>query len=169
MADLCLRNATADDAAAIVAIWNPVIRDTLLTVRADEMTEQDIVDLIARNQGDGHAFLVATTQDGAIAGFATYTHFRDGPGYAHTKEHSIYICPDHQGDGTGELMLNAIEDHVRAHGGRVLVGSITGDNQPSQDFHDRNGYGKWATLPGIGCKFGEYHDITLWGKDLTQA
>jgi L-amino acid N-acyltransferase YncA len=54
-----IRDARPTDAAAIAAIWNPIIRDTDITFNPVEKTEAEIAALIADRQAAGHAFLVA--------------------------------------------------------------------------------------------------------------
>lgn len=82
---MILRRARPDDARAICDIWNAVIRDTLITFTSAEKTPASVgADILSRGAG----FQIAE-QDGHIIGFATYFPFRGGPGYAHTKEHTI--------------------------------------------------------------------------------
>lgn len=160
-----LRDATDEDAAAIAAIWNPIIRETAATFWPDERSPTEIARKIARHQAQGHAFLVALN-DGDLAGFAFCGQFRGGAGYARSTEHSIYVAPDAQGMGTGRALLCAIEGHARHGGARLSIGAITGDNGGSIRFHERMGYARWGLIPAAGWKFGRFHDLVLMGKDL---
>ncbi len=82
-----IRAARAQDATALAAIWNPVIRDTAITFTPLEKTPAAIAAMI----GERACFLVAE-EEGAVLGFASYGQFRGGPGYARAQEHS-----DHPG------------------------------------------------------------------------
>lgn len=94
-----VRQARAADAAAIAELWNGFIRDTAVTFTTLEKTEEGIAaDIAAR----GFCFVVAEA-DGALLGFATCFAFRGGPGYAHTKEHSVMLAEVARGQGVGPL------------------------------------------------------------------
>ena len=83
-----IRAASEADIPAILAIWNPMIRDALITFNSVEKTADDLRVLLVQKAHEGHAFLVAE-RDGVAVGFATYRQFRSDLGYRHTVEHSI--------------------------------------------------------------------------------
>jgi len=161
-----IRDATAGDAAGIAAIWNPIIRDTVISFWPTERSEDEIAAMIAARQAAGHAFLVSEGPAG-IEAFASYTQFRSGGGYAKALEHSIHALPASRGRGLGAALLAAVEDHARARGGRLMIGGITGSNEGSLRFHERHGYARWGFIPAAGWKFGQFHDLVLMGKDLS--
>ena len=160
-----LRDATPDDAPGIAAIWNPIIRDTVITFWPTERSLPEIGQMIRDRQAAGHAFLVA--DDGRrIAGFATYTQFRGGAGYTRSMEHSVSIAADMHGSGLGRRMMAAVHDHARARGHRIMVAGITGSNQGSIEFHRRLGYVENGRIPNAGSKFDQFHDLVLMSFDL---
>jgi phosphinothricin acetyltransferase len=161
-----IRDATPDDAPAIAAIWNPVIRDTAITFNPVEKSLSDLATLITDRQAVGHAFLVAETS-GRIAGFATYAQFRSGAGYARSMEHTILLSPDAQGKGLGRALLAAIEDHARSAGAISLLAGISAENPAGRAFHARMGYTQVAILQRVGFKFGRAMDLVLMQKFLS--
>lgn len=161
-----IRNATADDAPGIAAIWNPVIRDTAITFNAAEKSEAEVATLIRDRQQAGHAFLVAD-EDGDIAGFATYAQFRGGVGYARTMEHTILLSPKAQGAGLGRALMTAIEAHARAAGAISIFAGVSAENPAGQAFHAHMGYVQVAILQRVGFKFGRAMDLVLMQKFLT--
>ncbi|MCC5967113.1 MAG: N-acetyltransferase [Natronohydrobacter sp.] len=163
---LTLRHATPDDAPAIAAIWNPIIRDTVITFNPLERSAEEIAAMIAARQGAGRAFLVAE-QDGTCLGFASYDQFRPGPGNARSMEHTINLAPEARGKGAGRALLAALEDHARAAGHHLMIAAITGSNAASIRFHEVLGYIHVGTMPQLGWKFGKYHDLVLMQKFLT--
>ena len=81
-----IRRAKADDAGSIAAIWNHVIRDTSQTFTT---AAKDPVALAVQIV-DQPCFVAEGA--GAVLGFVIYGQFRNGPGYAHTMEHSIHVA-----------------------------------------------------------------------------
>lgn len=160
-----IRDALPQDAAAIGAIWNPIIRDTAITFWPTERDDDSIAALIRDRQAAGHGFFVAEIGE-AVAGFASYAQFRAGAGYARSLEHTINLGPAARGRGISAALLQRVEDHARAAGGRLMIGAITASNQASLRFHARSGYAEWGRIPAAGWKFGAFHDLVLMGKDL---
>jgi len=162
---MTIRPATAQDAAAICAIWNPVIRDTEITFNAVEKTPADIVQSLADKAALGHGFLVAE-EGGDLLGFATYGQFRSGIGYRHTVEHTIILGPHGHGRGIGRALMAAIEDHARAGGAHSMFAGVSSGNPSGVAFHAALGYREIAMLPEVGFKFGRWFDLHLMQKML---
>ncbi|WP_299364417.1 GNAT family N-acetyltransferase [uncultured Paracoccus sp.] len=161
-----IRSARAADAPGIAAIWNPIIRDTVVTFWPTEREPGEIAEMIAARQSQGHAFLVAEGTEG-ITGFAATTQFRGGAGYARTLEHTVHVAPHCRGQGLGRALMAAIQDHSRQGGARNLIGAVTASNGESLTFHARLGFTEWGRIPNAGWKFGQFHDLVFVGKDLT--
>ena len=155
-----IRPARASDAGGIASIWNPIIRDTTITFNPVEKSEPEIAALMNTRQAEGHAFLVAET-GGKVLGFASYSQFRPGPGYARCMEHSLYLAPQARGEGLGRALMDALAKHARARPMRMLIGAMTESNTNSVAFHARLGFVEVAHIPDAGWKFGRYHDLVL--------
>lgn len=160
------RFAVAADIPALLAIWNPVIRDTAVTFNSVEKTPADLAQMIADKSAAGHAFLVAE-DNGVIHGFASYGPFRAGVGYARTMEHTIVLGPDARGRGIGRALLHAIEDHARAGGAHSIFAGVSADNPQGRAFHAAMGYTHVVTLREVGYKFGRTLDLHLMQKFLS--
>ncbi len=161
-----IRAARNADLAAILAIWNPVIRDTLVTFNATEKSEADLAAMIGERVAAGYAFLVAE-EGGTLAGFATYSQFRGGIGYARTMEHTVILSPAAHGRGIGRALMAAVEDHARNGGAHSMFAGVSGANPEGRAFHAAIGYREVATLREVGWKFGRYLDLVLMQKLLT--
>lgn len=161
-----IRPATAADIPAILAIWNPLIRDTMVTFNAAEKSPDELAAMLAAKEADRYPFLVADT-GGAIAGFATYGQFRGGVGYARAMEHTILLGPDARGRGIGRALMQAIEHHARERGAHSLIAGVSGGNPDGRAFHAAIGYREVAIVPEVGWKFGRFWDLVLMQKILT--
>lgn len=160
-----IRAAVKADADAIAALWNPIIRDTVITFTSAEKTQAEVGALIATRAAAGHAFLVAE-DGGMLLGFASFFPFRAGPGYARTMEHSVNLAPQAWGRGLGRALMAALEDAARARGVNTLIGAVSAENIGSIAFHERLGYTEAGRLRAVGWKFGRFHDLVFMQKFL---
>ncbi|MCV6585194.1 MAG: GNAT family N-acetyltransferase [Marinibacterium sp.] len=158
-----IRPARAGDADAIAAIWNTVIRDTLITFTSTPKTTAEIIALI---HARGPAMLVLDC-GGQVQGFALFGPFRSGPGYAHVAEHSLYLAPELRGQGQGAALLAQLEDAARQQGISILVAAISGANPRAVTFHAAHGFAQTGHLPGLGRKGGHILDLVLMQKTLS--
>ena len=155
-----IRAATAADAPAITAFWNPQIRDTLVTFNSIEKTDEEVATMIATRR----AFFVV--EEGGVIGFATYDQFRGGVGYARTMEHTVILAPDAQGRGWGRALMQTLEDHARANGVHSMIAGVSGGNENGCAFHAALGYARVGTVAQAGHKFDQYWDLVLMQKVL---
>lgn len=162
-----IRMAVADDAADLAVLWNPWIRDSVITFNSDEKTATDIADMIAARHTARHAVFVATGADDRVLGFATYAQFRSGIGYATCMEHTIVLAPQARGKGAGRALMAAVETHAHDHGAHQMIAGITGENTAACAFHAALGYALIATIPQAGFKFNRFLDLVLMQKFLT--
>ncbi len=153
---MILRAARTADAAAIAAIWNPVIRDTLFTFTTTEKSAADVATLIAT----ARAAIVAE-HDGAIAGFALLDPFRPGPGYARTLEVSVHLAPAARGKGTGRSLVDRLAGLAASQNAGSLWAAVSGKNPTALDFFERVGFAPVAVLPGVGWKNDRWLDLHL--------
>jgi phosphinothricin acetyltransferase len=160
-----IRAATPSDAAGLADLWNPWIRDTAITFNAQEKTPDDIARMIADRQAAGHGFLLA--EDAGLLGFATYSQFRGGIGYATCMEHTIILSPLARGRGVGRALMQAVEDHARDAGAHQMIGGVSGENPEGRAFHAAIGYREIAVVREAGFKFGRFMDLVLMQKFLT--
>ncbi|MCF6233313.1 MAG: N-acetyltransferase family protein [Rhodobacteraceae bacterium] len=159
------RQARMADVIAIRDITNAAIRDTLTTFTTAECGETEIAADIALRWA---AYQVALLDD-QVVGFATYDTFRDGPGYAHTKELSIHLTANARRRGLGRALMRRLEE-VAVHAGvRVLVAGISGANPEAQVFHAACGFEEVGRMAQVGYKSGQWLELVLMQKVLLVA
>ena len=123
-----VREMTIDDYDAVVEVW----------ARAGlpyRPFGRDAKDRIAIElSGDSAIFLLAE-EDGKIVGTALCTH--DGrKGWINR----LAVDPEHQGKGTGALLVEEAERRFTAKGIKVFACQIMADNIGSQEFFSHLGY-----------------------------
>jgi len=160
-----IRPATEKDSDAIVAIWNPVIRDSQATFNSQPKTTAMISADIQAKHADGRAFLVAL-DGGDLLGFATYGQFRVSNGYRHAMEHTVILAPQSHRRGIGQKLMTEIEDHARKQGHHVMIAAISHTNATAIAFHTGLGYDKVGHLRQVGRKFDCWFDLVLMQKIL---
>jgi phosphinothricin acetyltransferase len=161
---MIIRPASAGDLGAIMALWNPIIRDTAVTFTSEEKTADGLATMIATRRAAGQEFFVA--EDDGFLGFATYAQFRGGNGYAHAMEHTIILDPAARGQGAGRLLMAHLECHARAGGAHTLIAGVSGGNAEGVAFHTAIGFHTVAVIPEVGRKFGRWYDLVLMQKML---
>lgn len=158
-----IRAVTPTDVDAILAIWNPIIRDTVSTFNSEEKTRSGLLTYFRGKEKADEPFFVAE-DGGEILGFATYGPFRGGVGYRHTFEHTIMVDPDGGGRGVGRALLKAVEVHAEKRGAHSLMAGVSGENDAGISFHKVMGYQEIARLPEVGRKFNRWFDLVLLQK-----
>ncbi|MCB5408435.1 GNAT family N-acetyltransferase [Pseudogemmobacter faecipullorum] len=166
MAEPVIRPVCAGDAPAIVALWNPWILETAVTFNPAPKAPGDITALLAARQAAGHGFYLAEDAAGDVLGFAGYSQFRAGEGYARSMEHTVILRPGARGRGLGRALMRRLEDHARAAGHHLMIAGVSGENPAGRAFHEAIGYQLWGSIPGAGYKFGRHMDLWLLGKVL---
>jgi len=156
-----VRTATHEDAGAICAIWTPQILDTVVTFNSEPYSGEQVAQMIAARP----CFLVIEV-NGTVLGFASYSQFRGGIGYAHTMEHTIILAPEASGQGAGRALMQVLMDHARAADTHVLVAGVCAENAAGVAFHSALGFEQVAVLPEVGRKFDRWMDLVLMQKRL---
>ena len=156
-----IRAAVPEDATALVALWNPWIRETAVTFNAVEKTEADVQAMIAVRD----CFLVYINN--GLQGFATYSQFRGGIGYATCMEHTVILSPTARGMGAGRALLAGVEAHAKAAGAHQMIAGVSGENPEGRAFHAALGYHEVAIIRDAGFKFGRFMDLVLMQKFLS--
>jgi L-amino acid N-acyltransferase len=160
-----IRPATEADIPALLAIWNPVIRDTTIIFATEEKTAPAVAAMIAARRAAGREFFVAA-EGGRVLGFASYDQFRAGDGYATAMEHTVMMAPEARGQGTGRALMVALEAHARGAGAHTMQAGVSGENAEAIGFHERLGYREVGRVPESGRKFGRWLDLVILQKML---
>lgn len=162
---LSIRAARTTDAASIAEIYaHHVCHGTAsfdTKPRSDAATAEKIADCAAR----GWPFLVCE-RDGVLLGYAYAAQFRDRPAYGLTCEDSVYVHPDHLGQGVGSALLTALIEAATAAGFRQMLAVIGGAEPASAALHARLGFVEVGRMRSIGRKFGRWLDTLFMQRAL---
>ena len=160
-----IRQAEAGDCPEICALWNTMIRDTVVTFTTREKRPGELARTLDGKTEAGQPFLLARDR-GALLGFTTYGQFRNGPGYVRTMESTIMIEPGARGKGLGRRLMHHLERHASERGIHSIFAGVSAENEGAAQFHRKCGFQEVACLREVGFKFGRWHDLILLQKFL---
>jgi len=166
MDDILVRPSTDADVAQIAAIYSHHVLHGVATFETDTPDVSEI----ARRRSDvlsrGLPWLVAEV-DGRVDGYAYAAPYRPRAAYRFTLEDSIYIHPNHLGQGIGKLLLPELIAQCEAHGAKQMIAVIGGaDNPGSIRLHEKFGFRHAGRLQSVGFKFERWLDTLLMQRPL---
>lgn len=162
---MIVRDATDDDLAAIVAIFNHAVRETTAVFSGIETDIPARAEWVAARRAKAFPVLVAEAK-GRVVGFAAYDQFRSFPGYRFAVEHSVYVDPSARRQGTARALMTALITDARGRGLHVMIGGIDADNAGSIALHEGLGFVETGRLPEVGAKFGRWLSLVFMQLQL---
>jgi len=163
-----IRDAVADDAAAIAAIYNHYVLTTSISFEEQAVTDSEMQQRIADIQRGGLPWLVAEL-DGVLVGYAYATKWRVRHAYRFSVESSVYLAPDLAGKGLGTALYQQLLGRLSASGYHRVIGGVALPNAASVALHEKMGFEKVAQFREVGFKFGRWIDVGYWEKSLASA
>jgi L-amino acid N-acyltransferase YncA len=168
LADLALvsiRAARLSDARAVAAIYAHHVAHGTASFDTVPRSQADVAARIEQCSSRGWPFLVAESGE-EVLGYAYATQFRDRPAYRSTCENSIYIHPDHLGQGVGQRLLDALVMAAVESGFRQMIAVIGGAEPASIALHARAGFVEAGRMRAVGRKFGQWLDTVYMQRSL---
>lgn len=165
-AGLLIRDATAEDAPAIQAIYAHHVETGLASF---EELAPSVAEMIARQgtaRAGGYPYLVAV-RDGVVLGYAYATAYRPRRAYRFTVEDSVYVRDGLAGQGIGSILLAALIARCEAGPWRQMIAVIgNSGNAASIALHRRFGFRDVGVLRSVGYKHGQWVDTVLMQRTL---
>jgi phosphinothricin acetyltransferase len=162
---LGVRLGTAADAGEVRAIYGAVVETSATSFELVVPSEAEMAARIVDRQPD-HPWLVAEV-DGRIAGYAYAGRFSGRAAYDWSVETSIYLADRAQGRGIGRTLYGGLLGVLAAQGYRQALGGVALPNPASVALHEGLGFVRVGVYRAVGWKFGVWHDVEWWQRDLT--
>ncbi len=159
-----IRQATPEDAAAIVALYAPYVTGTSVTFEYDVPTVEDYRHRIEEITQFFPFFLLL--EDGQPAGYAYAHFFHERKAYQWMCETSVYVGQGHHRKGYASLLYERLLDALRRQGFCQAVAILGCPNEPSERFHQAMGFALLGTFARAGYKLGQWHDVKWYGYCL---
>src|SRR6185503_10304512 len=106
-----IRKAYPGDAQDICDIYNPYVRDTIITFEQDPVAPAEMSGRIRAVSAD-YPWLVAEA-DRSVVAYAYATRWRTRAAYDRTVESTIYVRSGATGSGIGYSLYTALLDELR--------------------------------------------------------
>ena len=156
--------ATADDAAAVLAVYAPYVESSPASFETHPPAE-DVMRERIRSVMPRYPWLVAQ-REGRIVGYAYGGAYRTRPAYRWTVETSVYIAADAHRTGVGRALYDVLLEGLTRQGYVTALAGVTLPNDGSIALHESFGFQRLGTMPRVGLKFGQWRDVGWWYRDL---
>jgi phosphinothricin acetyltransferase len=159
-----IRLATEPDAAAVLAIYAPMVRETATSF---EVVPPTVPQMAARmvDRQPAYPWLVAE-EAGSVTGYAYAGPFAARASYLWSVETSVYLAEDARGKGVGRALYVALFELLTAQGYRRVMAGIALPNPASVALHEKLGFTPVGTYRNVGWKLGAWRDVSWWQRGL---
>jgi phosphinothricin acetyltransferase len=162
-----IRDASAEDCAAICEIYNFYITGTVITFDEQAMLPSSWEEKLRHVKDLNLPFIVATSDSGELLGFAYLAPWRQKSAYRRTVENTIYLKHSAVGQGIGPSLLDELLRLGKEAGIKEVVAVISdSEADTSIRMHKQFGFKKVGQLPGVGNKFSRWLGVILMQKSL---
>ena len=161
MSAVTIRAAAVDDAAAIAAIYNHYVCETVVTFEEEPVDSGEMATRIGQVADAGLPWLVAE-RAGVVVGFAYAAPWKERSAYRYSVECTVYLAPGLEGRGIGSALYSALFELLAQAGVHAVIAGIALPNERSVALHENFGMTKVAQFKEVGFKFGRWVDVGYW-------
>lgn len=160
-----IRPARADDAAAIVAIYAPIVRDTAISFELAPPSVDEVRERIGKTLRD-LPWLVAEDAQGRLDGYVYASRHRERPAYQWSVDVTAYVRDGARRTGVGKGLYLVLFSELVALGYFQAFAGIAIPNPASVALHESLGFQPIGIYRQVGFKLGAWHDVGWWQKEL---
>ncbi|RQP22925.1 arsinothricin resistance N-acetyltransferase ArsN1 family B [Piscinibacter terrae] len=162
---MTLRVANPDDAAAIAAIYAPIVANTTISFELEPPTVDEMRTRI-RNTLQHLPWLVSLDAAGAVNGYVYAGKHRERAAYQWSVDTTAYVREDARGQGVGRRLYQALFDALADLGYFQAFAGIALPNAASVGLHEAMGFEPLGVYRQVGYKLGSWRDVGWWQKVL---
>lgn len=159
-----IREARPEDAAAIQAIYAPVVTGTAISFEEVPPTIDEMRERIATTLPT-YPYLVAV-RDQRVVGYAYASQHRARAAYRWAVDVTVYVAQGERRTGVGRSLYNRLLPLLSRQGFNAAYAGIALPNAGSVGLHERLGFRHIGTFPSVGFKLGQWHDVGYWRLEL---
>jgi phosphinothricin acetyltransferase len=162
-----IRLARPGDAADMLVIYAPVVRDTVISFELQVPSGDEMRARIEKTLAT-HPWLVEE-RDNRVVGYAYASQHRARAAYQWSVDVSCYVHPDARGKGVGGGLYRALLAILRRQGFQSAFAGIALPNAASVRLHESVGFTPIGVYRESGFKLGAWHDTGWWQCRLGDA
>lgn len=149
----------AEHRGSVMAIFNHYVTHGF-AVYFDQPVPESFYDRMLEFTG-GLPAVAARDASGRVVGFGTLRPYHPAGSFRRTAEIAYFLHHDHTRKGLGGLLLQHLLEAGRQRGIVNIIASVSSRNEPSLEFHRKQGFRESGRLLRIGNKHGQEFDIVL--------
>jgi L-amino acid N-acyltransferase YncA len=157
-----IRLATPEDAAAVLAIYAPIVRDTAISFEVEPPTLVEMAERIATTLQ--HLPWLVCDRQGEILGYVYASAHRARAAYQWSVDVTVYIHPAARRTGIGRALYTALFALLALQGFFQCFAGITLPNPASVGLHESLGFQAIGIYRRVGYKRGAWHDVGWWQR-----
>lgn len=162
-----IRLATDDDAAAVAAIYGPVVEGTAISFETEPPDAEEIRRRI-RDTLMAYPWLVFECNADVI-GYAYASRHRARAAYQWSVDTSAYVDEKFRRRGVGHALYLSLLAVLEAQGFVNAYAGIALPNPASVTLHERVGFTPLGVYRGVGYKLGAWRDVGWWQRPLSRV
>ena len=155
-----IRLARQEDLARLNSIYNWAVEHTVATFDLEPRSWDQALAWYNLHQDPYYPLCVLETK-AEIAGWGSISPFHPRPAYRRSGEFSVYVAPDFQHKGFGNILLGWLCREAEKLGYHTLLGLITASNKASLQLAAKHGFAQVGYYREVGCKFGSWQDVIV--------
>ncbi|HSV03429.1 MAG TPA: arsinothricin resistance N-acetyltransferase ArsN1 family B [Phenylobacterium sp.] len=159
-----IRPASAADAAAVAAIYAPIVEATIISFETVAPGPAEMARRIEATL-ETHPWLVFE-DDGGVAGYAYAGAHAARDAYRWSVNVSVYNAERARRRGVGRALYHALFEILRRQGFHMAFAGITLPNEASVGLHEAMGFRPVGVYPEVGWKLGAWREVGYWGLEL---
>jgi phosphinothricin acetyltransferase len=160
-----IRTATLDDAAAIAAIYAPIVENTTISFEFEPPSPEEMRARVAKTL-QLLPWLVSLDGAGCVDGFVYAGRHRERAAYQWAVDVTAYVRADSRRAGVGKRMYRALFDELRRLGYCQAFAGIALPNAASVALHEAMGFTSIGVYRNVGFKFDQWRDVGWWQMEL---
>lgn len=166
MSPLVVDNAEPGDYGRVVEIYNHYVTHSAATFDLQPYSIGERVPWFAGFGTSGPYQLLVARSNERVVGYAYSSRFHDRPAYDISVETTVYLDPDHLGQGAGSALYSELFDRLNECELHGAYAGITLPNDASVRLHEKFGFKRIGIETEVGRKFDRYWSVARYERRL---